>query len=111
MAQTTNIRVGTYGREIEIDTKTDLSVFNVPGCQTLLRVEVPDTGKSVVAWTATIKSPPEDGILTYTLQQGDLDKIGHYKIHAELIRASPPLKLIGDLTVIRVIRLHEERAE
>jgi hypothetical protein len=110
MAVTKSVRVGTYGVDVRLATNTDLSVFNVPGCQTLIVVKKGEGAETT--WTATIVNPtatpddPDFGVLKYTLQPGDLDEVGNYTMHAKLIKTSPPITVFGDQAVLKVTKLY-----
>ena len=115
MAKKEEVQVGTYGRVVEIDTKTDLSYFTDPGDKVEIAVLKPNNVETT--WAATIKDEnavlgdPDYGIITYTLQQGDLDEIGSYRLHARLTKVSPAMLVFGDQAVLKAARMYESRTD
>lgn len=67
---------GDYGVPIEVSVGIDLTNVIVKK----LKVLKPNGIKA--EWTATVKSPATDGVLTYTTVDGDFDPSGVYKLHA-----------------------------
>lgn len=98
---------GTTGRAIELDTKIDLTPFGGPGATVQYLVQRPD--RSVTVWAASFKdSNPSNGVLTHTLETGDVDQDGDYLLHAN-VDDGEGQNLIGELYVLRVLDLYTRK--
>jgi hypothetical protein len=96
MASNNTVRVGTYGRDVEINTKIDLTAFDGGTAIVELHVERPD--KTETIWSALFKDGLATSmILVHTLVSGDLDQVGDYLVlsHVRDPNSSPPVWDLG----------------
>jgi len=99
---------GTTGRTIELDTKIDLTPFAGVGATLQILVQRPN--REETAWTPTFKdSDPTNGILSYSLQTGDVDQPGDYLLHANVDDGAGQ-NLIGELVSLKVLDTFTRRS-
>ena len=67
--------VGDVGTVIKLDTGTDLSTA------TVLKIKVKKPNGTTLEWTAT-QDASNPKVMTYTIQAGDLDQSGTWKLQA-----------------------------
>lgn len=89
-----------WGTDIEVEVGIDLTGFS--SAEAFIDVEKPDG--TLVTWNASILSVNDTdrggGVLTYTLQDGDLTPRGNYKAHGRITTGS--VHLPGDVFRFKV---------
>ena len=99
-----DFQLNEWGIDIEVETLIDLTGFS--NAEVHIDVEKPDGTQ--VTWAASILSVNDadrgGGVLTYTLQNGDIAVRGQYKAHARVTTGS--VNLVGAVTRFAVKDLY-----
>lgn len=82
-----------YGQVITLtvlDTDTN-SAADISGYATTIQIQLKDPSGNIAAKTATYFTDGSDGIILYTLADGDIDEAGRWYIRAKVTAASAVL--------------------
>jgi len=93
-----NIVSGDYGQVIVltiIDTDTEAAA-DVSAYATTIQVQLSDPALNVATETATFVTDGSDGLVQYTLADGDIDEAGEWRIRARVTSASAVLSSVWE---------------
>lgn len=79
----TGIIVDNYGWDAELSVEEDSTAIDISGYSTLQMI-LKDPDGIETTKTASFINDGADGLLTYTIQSGDIDKIGTWQVRAYL---------------------------
>jgi hypothetical protein len=86
---------GTYGQTIEITIQQDGTTQDISSYTTTKQIILKAPSNKIVTLTAAFKTDGTDGIVTASLEDGNIDEAGEWEIQARLANTTADIRSVS----------------